>query len=83
MKVRNVATCNLVCTKARDTAGSTTHAHGAASHPPPPRLQPPRSTSSPADPAHNFFGLKTRYNVASISPSVVKVPPMMAHRLVR
>mmetsp|Transcript_11865 Transcript_11865/g.25074 ORF Transcript_11865/g.25074 Transcript_11865/m.25074 type:complete len:84 (+) Transcript_11865:274-525(+) len=32
---------------------------------------------------YNFFGLKTLYRTASIKPSVVKVPPMMAHKLVR
>ena len=33
--------------------------------------------------AYNFFGLNTLYNVASIIPNVVKVPPMIAHKLVK
>lgn len=32
---------------------------------------------------HNFFGLNTLYNRASINPNVVKVPPMIAHNEVK
>ncbi len=31
---------------------------------------------------YNFFGLNTLYNVASIKPKVVNVPPIIAHKLV-